>query len=101
MDNIVYRCEWFDVSEWQMEEFERMFPGVPIECELLKMTGWLRVNPNRRKKNYPKFIYGWLAKAHRELLCAEMKGNAIASYKDRQVRKEARAGLLHRMNNIS
>jgi hypothetical protein len=34
-----------------------------VEAEIKKMEVWLSANPERRKKNYERFIYNWLSKA--------------------------------------
>ncbi len=92
----VFRCDFFALSDADLEAFEQTFPGVPIETELRKMELWLRANPNRLKKNYFRFIVNWLSKTHRELLCAQVRGEAAASYKDRVVRREVHVGEVRR-----
>lgn len=34
-----------------------------IEQELAKAAAWLQANPSKRKKNYLRFINGWLTRA--------------------------------------
>lgn len=47
-----------DISLW-----EKAYPGVNIEGQLLKMEAWLDANPDRRpKKDYKRFITGWLSR---------------------------------------
>ena len=34
-----------------------------IEAELTKASVWLQANPRKRKKNYLRFLTGWLTRA--------------------------------------
>jgi hypothetical protein len=40
------------------------FPGVSWEREGQKMLAWVAANPHRTKKDWPRFINSWLAKAN-------------------------------------
>jgi hypothetical protein len=56
-----------------------------VDIEIKKMEVWLSANPERRKKNYEKFIYNWLSKA------SEKSSNAKTQAKPEQ-KKEAGYG---------
>jgi hypothetical protein len=38
------------------------------------MEEWLDANPKRRKRNYKRFIIGWLNKAHTQLMSGRHEG---------------------------
>ena len=54
--------EYFIVPQWRLQEWEMAYPSLNIEGELLRMKAWLDSNPKRRKKNYLRFVNGWLAR---------------------------------------
>ena len=66
-------CEWFEVSKEEYAQYERVFPGIDMTLELMKMGMWLNANPARRKRNYKRFIVNWLSNAHRQLLEVELR----------------------------
>lgn len=61
--------------------------------ELKKMEGWLRANPERRKKRYMRFAFNWLAKVHGRLLEAEVAATVRATIGRQQERADASVGL--------
>jgi len=42
------------------------FPDQDIPMQINRMTAWLIANPNKRYKNYKRFIQGWLSRAERK-----------------------------------
>jgi outer membrane protein assembly factor BamE (lipoprotein component of BamABCDE complex) len=38
----------------------KTYPRVTVTKEISSMSGWLLSNPKKRKKDYPRFINGWL-----------------------------------------
>lgn len=68
--------ETFDGLEWYgatlppsvaadafLEQCEREFPGVDIEAEMIAASGWLQVNPTKRKKQLGPFLRGWFKRS--------------------------------------
>ena len=49
-----------------------------VRQELAKMAEWLKANPRRRKKNYQRFIIGWLNKAHASVVVAQVNARMYA-----------------------
>lgn len=45
-----------------MEGWEKAYPAVNIPRELYAMDQWLIANPDKRKKNYYRFITNWLSR---------------------------------------
>ena len=41
----------------------KAYPACDIELQLNKAAAWLEANPDKRKKNYKKFLSGWLSRA--------------------------------------
>ena len=42
------------------------FPDQDIPIQINRMTAWLIANPNKRYRNYKRFIQGWLSRAARK-----------------------------------
>jgi len=42
------------------------YPDQDIPMQINRMTAWLIANPNKRYKNYKRFIQGWLSRAARK-----------------------------------
>ena len=54
----------YEVTQRQVEEWEKLYPAVDIMGELRKMVGWLGANPRKRKtrRGILQFITSWLAR---------------------------------------
>ena len=77
----------FSVSDLQIATWNELFPGVDIMGEVCKAHAWLLVR-NKRKRDYEKYLFNWLKRAHNDLLQAEVKSRV----KELQARREARVG---------
>lgn len=68
--------EWENVTEKNVENWIKAYPNCDIMVELYKMKEWLLSNPEKRKKNYRRFITNWLSRS-------QEKGGtkAVASYR--------------------
>lgn len=55
----------FYVTEQDVTEYERLYPGLDVRCELRKALAWIRASPDRMKtaKGMPRFIVNWLNRA--------------------------------------
>ena len=53
---------WENITEKDIAIWDEAYPAVDIKQELLKMEAWLVSNPEKRKKNYKRFINYWLTK---------------------------------------
>jgi hypothetical protein len=69
-----YEGEYFMIPTWRFVELEKIYAGLDVGRELYKMEEWLDANPKRRKKNYKRFINGWLNKAHAQLMSGRHEG---------------------------
>lgn len=54
--------EWENIPEEDIERWKKTYPACDIQQELLEMADWLLNNPQKRKKNYRRFISGWLSR---------------------------------------
>jgi len=58
----------FQTRKWENIKIEdksgwlAAYPACDIELELYKMREWLLANPDKRKKNYRRFIVNWLTR---------------------------------------
>ena len=50
------------ISDWDLTAWTLAYPALNIEGELRRAAQWLAANPERRKKNYRRFIINWLAR---------------------------------------
>jgi len=55
-----------NIPKEKIEKWKEAFLNCNVDIELKKMEAWLAANPERRKKNYEKFIVNWLARAKGE-----------------------------------
>jgi len=46
-----------------LRTWERAYPDVDIPAEIAKAHAWEVANPAKRKKDRPRFLNGWLARA--------------------------------------
>ena len=53
---------WENISNEDMAIWEKAYPAVDITQELSKMADWLISNPEKKKKNYRRFITNWLSR---------------------------------------
>jgi uncharacterized protein YdaU (DUF1376 family) len=51
------------LTERQITEWERLFPGVPILAECRKALAWVQANQRKTAKGMPKFLTAWLTRA--------------------------------------
>jgi len=55
--------EWENIRELDKQKWKEAYPACDIEIELNQMREWLLSNPNKRKKNYRRFITNWLTRS--------------------------------------
>ena len=53
---------WENITKKDMAIWEEAYPAVDIKQELLKIKAWLVSNPEKKKKNYKRFINNWVVK---------------------------------------
>jgi len=53
-----------DVDFWNA--LAAAFPDQDIPMQINRITAWLIANPNKRYKNYKRFIQGWLSREERK-----------------------------------
>ncbi len=71
--------EWENIPEEDIERWKKTYPACDIQQELLEMADWLLNNPQKRKKNYRRFISNWLS---REQERGGTKRPVYQSYRD-------------------
>lgn len=69
---------YFRVHELQLAEWERIYAPLNVAGELKKMCEWLAANPKRRKKNYQRFVVGWLNREHARIQRQAIEARAYA-----------------------
>jgi hypothetical protein len=77
----------FSVNDLQLATWNELFPGVDVSGEVCKAHAWLLVN-NKRKRDYERYVFRWLKRAHNDLLKAEV----IERVRTLQRRKDAMVG---------
>jgi len=68
----------FEVSEWLIAEWEKVYAPLNVRQEIAKMHQWLEANPRRRKKRYERFVVNWLNKAHAQVVSAQVNARLYA-----------------------
>lgn len=54
--------EWLNIKIEDKSGWLAAYPSCDIDLELYKMREWLLANPDKRKKNYRRFIVNWLSR---------------------------------------
>ena len=70
--------KFFNIKDKDIEGWEEAYPACDITAELKKMREWLLANPEKRKKNYRRFIVNWLIRT-------QEKGGTRKEFKPSQV----------------
>lgn len=52
-----------NITEADKAAWHRAYPAVDIEGEILRAGQWLLSNPDKRKKNYRRFLTNWFARS--------------------------------------
>lgn len=55
----------YEIAEADLEEMQKLYPGIDCTQELRKITGWCLANPKYRKtrRGAPRFLNSWLSRA--------------------------------------
>lgn len=69
---------YFQVADWKLLELQQTYEPLNVAAELQKMKLWLDANPRRRKKNYNRFVIGWLNKVHAKVAVAQVNARCYA-----------------------
>ena len=51
-----------NISDAQIEIWERTYPACNVKHEILKASAWCAANPQKIKKDYKRFLNGWLSR---------------------------------------
>ena len=70
--------KFFNIKDKDIEGWKEAYPACDITGELRKMREWLLANPDKKKKNYRRFIVNWLIRT-------QDKGGTRKEYKVSQV----------------
>lgn len=54
--------KWENITKEDAIFWKETYPACDIKTELKKAKGWLVGNPNKKKKNYMRFINNWLSR---------------------------------------
>lgn len=55
--------EFENVTTQDLEGWGEAYPAVEIKGEIRRAAQWMKANPRKKKKNWPRFITNWLARA--------------------------------------
>ncbi len=55
----------YEIAEADLEEMQKLYPGIDCKQELNKVTGWCLANPKYRKtrRGAPRFLNAWFSRA--------------------------------------
>lgn len=51
-----------NISEQQIDIWKRTYPACDVNAEILKASAWQSANPKKLKKDYKRFLNGWLSR---------------------------------------
>ena len=70
---------WQGITEKDREGWGKAYPAATLETELAKASEWLKANPTKsRRKNWRKFLTGWLCRCQDAGGTTRGQGNRIA-----------------------
>lgn len=55
--------KFIGISDDLLDTWEKAYPAVNIEAQLLRADEWLKANPSKRKSNYYRFIVNWMSRS--------------------------------------
>ena len=61
-NTISFECDYFRVTKDEVDDYCGAYNTTEeiLQSEFIKMKVWLKNNPSKRKKDYPRFIGNWL-----------------------------------------
>lgn len=65
-DETEYENKYFKVTKDKHKSYIELYSGIDIFREYKEMELWLDSNPKNRKKDYNRFIHGWLKRSHKD-----------------------------------
>lgn len=66
---------WIGIENKDKKRWQDTYPYCDVELELKKMADWLLSNPNKKKKNYRRFITNWLSRQSADLEMKNKRGS--------------------------
>lgn len=72
--------KFFNIKDEDIQGWQDAYPACDVDSELRKMREWLLANPEKKKKNYRRFIVNWLIRT-------QDKGGTKKEYTASQVGK--------------
>ena len=77
--------KWENITEKDKELWREAYPACDIKLELAKMADWLLSNPDKKKKNYRRFITNWLSRTQEKggSKVGKIKSNATLKVVDK------------------
>lgn len=57
------KVEWENITDLDKKIWKEAYPACDIELDLAQMKAWLLSNPEKKKKNYRRFITNWLSRS--------------------------------------
>lgn len=60
INNTYYENQYFKITEDEHKKYKEVYKDIDIDLQYKKMEIWINANPERKKKNYKRFINNWL-----------------------------------------
>ena len=81
---------FLNIKDEDFSGWKEAYPACDIQAELKKMREWLLANPDKKKKNYRRFIVNWLIRT-------QDKGGTKQEFKTSQIGKSTKPRTLEQM----
>lgn len=56
-------AEFINITDEQIAKWTKTYPAVNVKAQILKAAAWADANPKKAKKDWKKFLYGWISRA--------------------------------------
>ena len=83
--------EWENITPKDKADWEQAYPACDIDIELAQMREWLKANPDKRKKNYRRFITNWLSRSQEKGGTKKRKKKSFIDMELERLQKEKEA----------
>jgi len=83
--------EWENITPKDIERWKEAYPACDIDIELAQMREWLLSNPDKKKKNYRRFITNWLSRSQEKGGTKKRKKKSFIDMELERLQKEKEA----------
>jgi hypothetical protein len=62
-EQTAFEGPWFAVTDALVRHWREVYPACDVLAEIRRASEWISANPERRKRNWRRYLTGWLARS--------------------------------------